>query len=56
MNREPPNPVPPPGAPRALPAIGSAELLGGFRERTIIHNGQHYLLRITANNKLILTR
>lgn len=36
--------------------ISTGELLGQAREIFIIHNGERYLLRITANNKLILTK
>ncbi|MEX0902144.1 MAG: hemin uptake protein HemP [Pseudohongiellaceae bacterium] len=36
--------------------IDSAELLGDRKELGIIHNGERYQLRITANNKLILTK
>ncbi|TRL35544.1 hemin uptake protein HemP [Methylosinus sporium] len=32
------------------------DLLGEKKEATIIHAGEHYRLRITANNKLILTK
>lgn len=32
------------------------ELLGDGQEATIIHAGARYRLRITANNKLILTK
>lgn len=36
--------------------ITSRELLGGNREIIIIHDGEEYRLRLTANNKLILTK
>ncbi len=36
--------------------ITSAQLLGSRGELTIIHNGERYTLRITANRKLILTK
>ncbi|WP_457798206.1 hemin uptake protein HemP [Methylocystis sp. S23] len=32
------------------------ELLGSGKEAIIIHAGERYRLRITANNKLILTK
>jgi hemin uptake protein HemP len=32
------------------------ELLGSRQEATIIHAGERYRLRVTANNKLILTK
>jgi hemin uptake protein HemP len=42
----------------ALPlvAIDARELLGPRKEVTIIHAGERYRLRITMNNKLILTK
>lgn len=36
--------------------IDARELLGSRQEATIIHLGERYRLRITANNKLILTK
>lgn len=36
--------------------ISSANLLGNARELIIIHNEERYTLRITANQKLILTK
>jgi len=36
--------------------IDARDLLGEVREATIIHAGERYRLRITANNKLILTK
>ncbi len=33
-----------------------AELLAGGREAILVHGGQDYRLRITANGKLILTK
>lgn len=36
--------------------ISSAHLLSTRGELTIIHNGERYTLRITANKKLILTK
>lgn len=36
--------------------ISSEELLQGRSELVIRHNEQRYILRITANKKLILTR
>jgi len=42
---------------RGIPGpISSHLLLAGCRERTIIHNGECYLLRITSKGKLILTK
>ena len=37
-------------------SITSADLLGTARQLVISHNGENYTLRITANNKLILTK
>jgi hemin uptake protein HemP len=36
--------------------IAVASILGAEREVLLIHNGEAYRLRITANNKLILTK
>lgn len=36
--------------------IDSRELFAGKRELHIVHNDQLYVLRITANGKLILTK
>lgn len=43
----------PPGVP---PEVSSEALLRGQREITILHAGDRYRLRITANDKLILTK
>lgn len=32
------------------------QLLGRHKELYILHNNERYILRITANNKLILTK
>jgi hemin uptake protein HemP len=47
-----------PAGPRAdtAPTISSAALLAGAKELLIRHGGEEYRLRITANNKLILTK
>jgi hemin uptake protein HemP len=37
-------------------SITSRELLGDSREVIIIHAGEEYRLRITKNDKLILTK
>lgn len=39
-----------------IPAIESAALLQGRRELTIRHGIELYRLRLTASNKLILTK
>ncbi|HRE21727.1 MAG TPA: hemin uptake protein HemP [Rhabdaerophilum sp.] len=36
--------------------IEVSDLVGGRREAILIHNGEAYRLRLTANNKLILTK
>lgn len=41
---------------RAPVEIDARVLLGEKREATIIHAGERYRLRVTANNKLILTK
>lgn len=38
------------------PRVKVAELLAGHREAILEHNGEDYLLRITANGRLILTK
>jgi hemin uptake protein HemP len=35
--------------------VASAVLLGSNRELVIVHNGREYRLRLTQNDKLILT-
>lgn len=52
-------PPPPPGArvPTSAPArIEAAQLFGGQRELVILHRGEEYRLRITRQDKLILTK
>ena len=39
-----------------LPRIEISTLLGDSREVILLHNGEAYRLRVTANNKLILTK
>ena len=41
---------------QAIPIVDSATLLGGRRELIIQHGTGSYRLRVTASNKLILTR
>lgn len=36
--------------------LDTRELLGKRREATIVHAGERYRLRVTSNNKLILTK
>lgn len=37
-------------------AISSTVLMDGRREITILHAGERYRLRVTANDRLILTK
>jgi hemin uptake protein HemP len=58
MNSQP-KPVLPssPTTPAAtLPRLGSEEILRGSNTVEIEHAGQRYLLRVTRENKLILTK
>lgn len=49
--------VPDQGLPnQGLPIVESAELMGGQRELMIRHGRETYRLRVTASNKLILTK
>lgn len=41
---------------RALPEIDVKTLTAGGREAVLVHQGERYRLRITANDKLILTK
>ena len=36
--------------------IDLRDLVGSDREISIVHDGERYRLRVTANNKLILTK
>jgi hemin uptake protein HemP len=38
------------------PALDVRDLLGGGKEVIILHAGKRYRLRVTANDKLILTK
>ncbi|MGX9962749.1 hemin uptake protein HemP [Roseomonas sp. F4] len=42
--------------PLALPKVPSSDLLQGSRELLILHHGETYRLRLTSNDKLILTK
>ena len=48
------------GASRQIPLrdnrIDSSDLFVGTREITIVHGGETYRLRLTAQNKLIMTK
>jgi hemin uptake protein HemP len=41
---------------QAIPIVDSATLMGGRRELIIQHGSGSYRLRVTASNKLILTK
>lgn len=49
----PPNLLPEDASP---PRIDVTALLGEGREAILLHNGEAYRLRVTNNNKLILTK
>ncbi|MBI4740694.1 MAG: hemin uptake protein HemP [Betaproteobacteria bacterium] len=38
------------------PLVASVQILRGNRTADIVHDGQRYLLRVTRENKLILTK
>jgi len=40
----------------AIPRIDASTLLAASREIILVHNQQEYRLRITSNDKLILTK
>ena len=48
----------PPASPDAgqTPVFDVRQLIGGGREVIILHAGERYRLRVTANDKLILTK
>jgi hemin uptake protein HemP len=55
----PPKPVPPTSptpASNTLPRVDSEKILQGANTVEIEHAGQRYLLRVTRENKLILTK
>ncbi len=45
--------VEPPGA---IPTVEVGSIIGTGREAVIVHKGERYRLRVTANDKLILTK
>jgi hemin uptake protein HemP len=50
-------PSPPPAAiDSVMPEIAVETILAGRREIVLLHNGLRYRLRVTSNNKLILTK
>lgn len=52
----PPSQATPPASGNNTPRIDSSELLRGAAMLEITHAGQRYLLRVTRENKLILTK
>lgn len=51
-----PPPQLPAATPEPRPRVDSWEILGGNSAVEIDHAGQRYLLRVTRENKLILTK
>jgi hemin uptake protein HemP len=51
-----PPPPPPVANPESRPRLDSRDILGGNSAVEIDHAGQRYLLRVTRENKLILTK
>ncbi len=49
-------PPPAPNRGADLPQVESRDLLRGGHLIMIVHDGEHYYLRMTRNNKLILTK
>lgn len=43
-------------SPDAIPTVELTAILGTGREAVILHKGERYRLRVTANDKLILTK
>jgi hemin uptake protein HemP len=56
MNDSPVKPPPESQNVAQTPVFDVRELLAGGREVIIIHAGERYRLRVTANDKLILTK
>lgn len=59
MNTPPkpaPDASPPPARSASLPRVDSRQILQGANTVEIEHAGQRYLLRVTRENKLILTK
>lgn len=52
----PPSPTTTPLSGNSIPRIDTSELLRGGSTLEITHAGQRYLLRVTRENKLILTK
>jgi hemin uptake protein HemP len=43
-------------ASQPVPRIAIRDPLGGGREAVLLHDGEEYRLRLTSNDKLILTK
>ncbi len=43
-------------AAKTVPALNIEQLFGGFREIRLFHGSEEYRLRLTRNDKLILTK
>ena len=43
-------------AAKTAPALNIEQLFGSFREIRLFHGSEEYRLRLTRNNKLILTK
>jgi hemin uptake protein HemP len=56
MNGHPSKSSPASPSTNQTPVFDVQELLGGGKEVIILHAGERYRLRITANDKLILTK
>ena len=56
MNDSPIKPVPDSPSVAQTPVFDLRELLAGGPEAIILHAGERYRLRVTANDKLILTK
>lgn len=52
----PPHPLVPADCSTNRPRVDSEQILHGSRAVEIDHDGQRYLLRVTRDNKLILTK
>lgn len=57
MHSQPPSdPAPKPPAGPEIPVIDVRQLIGDGREIILMHQGEAYRLRITARDRLILTK
>lgn len=56
MRNSPPPPEPKGDRPAATREVDVASLIGTGREVVLLHRGERYRLRVTANGKLILTK